>query len=91
VTDYGLAFRIIRAALDAKQTELAEAMGTTASTLSLIECGKRNPSLDMITRFSVSTAWPMPMVVALADGSVSKDMAVSIVKELLRGNNEANP
>lgn len=46
--DYAKAFRIIRAAFGLRQSELAERMPVTASQLSLIEAGKRQPSLRVV-------------------------------------------
>lgn len=47
-TDFAKAFRVIRAAYALQQAELALQIGISASQLSLIEKGKRQPSLKVI-------------------------------------------
>lgn len=65
-TNYAKAFRIIRAAFGLKQAELAERMPVTASQLSLIESGKRQPSLRVIDSFAQAVGIPSALVSLLA-------------------------
>lgn len=65
-SNYAKAFRIIRAAFGLKQSQLAERMPITASQLSLIESGKRQPSLRVIDSFANAVGIPSALVSLLA-------------------------
>jgi len=67
--DYAKAFRIIRAAFGLRQSELAERMPVTASQLSLIESGKRQPSLKVVDALAHAVGVPSPLVSLLASDS----------------------
>ena len=64
--DYGKAFRIIRAAFGLRQSELAERMPITASQLSLIEAGKRQPSLRVVSGLADAVGVPAALISLLA-------------------------
>jgi transcriptional regulator with XRE-family HTH domain len=64
--DYGKAFRIARAIAGLQQAELAESAGLDASHLSLIESGKRNPSLNTIRKFCRALDISEPLLALLA-------------------------
>jgi transcriptional regulator with XRE-family HTH domain len=64
--DYAKAFRIIRAAFGLKQSELAERMPISASQLSLIEAGKRQPSVGVIDALARAVGVPSALVSLLA-------------------------
>ena len=64
--DYGKAFRIIRAAFGLRQSELAERMPITASQLSLIEAGKRQPSLRVVNGLAEAVGVPSALIALLA-------------------------
>jgi XRE family transcriptional regulator, fatty acid utilization regulator len=64
--NYGKAFRIIRAAFGLRQSELAERMPITASQLSLIEAGKRQPSLRVVNGLATAVGVPSALVSLLA-------------------------
>lgn len=68
-SDYAKAFRIIRAAFGLKQSELAARIPITASQLSLIEAGKRQPSLRVIERLAASVGVPMALISLLASAT----------------------
>ena len=70
--DYAKAFRIIRAAFGLRQADLAERMPITASQLSLIEAGKRQPSLRVVESLAAAVAVPAALVTLLA--SDTEDM-----------------
>ena len=64
--DYAKAFRIIRAAFGLRQCELAERMPITASQLSLIEAGKRQPSLRVVNGLANAVGVPAALISLLA-------------------------
>jgi transcriptional regulator with XRE-family HTH domain len=70
--DYAKSFRIIRAAFGLKQSDLAAKMPVTASQLSLIESGKRQPSLKVVDALATAVGVPSALVSLLA--SNAKDM-----------------
>lgn len=51
---------------DLSQAELAKRMGITPSYVSHLESGRREPSLDLLRRFSAVTGAPVGMMVAAA-------------------------
>lgn len=65
-SDYAKAFRIIRAAFGLKQSELAERMPISSSQLSLIEAGKRQPSLKVIDSLATAVGIPAALISLLA-------------------------
>jgi transcriptional regulator with XRE-family HTH domain len=67
--NYGKAFRIIRAAFGLRQSELAERMPITASQLSLIEAGKRQPSLRVVNALASAVGVPAALVSLLASSA----------------------
>ena len=87
--DYAKAFRIIRAAFGLRQSDLAERMPVTASQLSLIEAGKRQPSLRVVNALAEAVGIPAALVSVLA--STEEDLVGSsnehisdLAKALLR-------
>ena len=64
--DFAKAFRIIRAAFGLSQSELAERMPITASQLSLIEAGKRQPSLRVVNGLGAAVGVPSALISLLA-------------------------
>ncbi len=65
-TDFAKAFRVIRAAHGLQQAELAQRIGISASQLSLIETGKRQPSLKVISNLGGATSIPTSLIALLA-------------------------
>lgn len=57
------ALRLIRVFHDMKQNELAERLGVSNSHLSEIEAGKKQPTLDLINRYSVEFDIPSSSIV----------------------------
>ncbi len=87
--DYAKAFRIIRAAFGLQQSVLAARMSISASQLSLIEAGKRQPSLRVVNALANAVGVSPAMISLLASTSedaVSKsDQNVSeLARALLR-------
>jgi transcriptional regulator with XRE-family HTH domain len=68
--NYAKAFRIIRAAFGLRQSELAERMPVSASQLSLIEAGKRKPSLRVVNSLAAAVGIPAALVSLLAANPV---------------------
>ena len=71
--NYAKAFRIIRAAFGLKQSELAARMPITASQLSLIEAGKRQPSLRVVNGLAAAVGVPAALISLLASAPSDVD------------------
>jgi transcriptional regulator with XRE-family HTH domain len=87
--NYAKAFRVIRAAFGLKQAELAERMPISASQLSLIEAGKRQPSLKVLDSFARAVGVPSALLSLLAStpddvNSVGEETVSDLAKSLLR-------
>ncbi len=63
---YGRAIRIVRTAYGLTQAELADRLTIKASHLSLVESGKRQPSLKALGEISVALGVPMHLLTLLA-------------------------
>ena len=64
--DYAKSFRIIRAAFGLQQAELAARMSISPSQLSLIESGRRQPSLRVVNALASAVDVPAAIVTLLA-------------------------
>lgn len=64
--DYGKAIRIGRAIAGLQQKELAELAGVNPSHISLIEFGKRKPSLDTVEKLAKALQIPDDLLTLLA-------------------------
>jgi transcriptional regulator with XRE-family HTH domain len=85
-TDFAKAFRVIRAAFGLQQAELAQRIGISASQLSLIEKGKRQPSLKVVNNLGGATGVPASLIMLLASDPkelADEDMS-SLASALLR-------
>lgn len=87
--NYGKAFRIIRAAFGLRQSELAERMPITASQLSLIEAGKRQPSVRVVDGLASAVGVPAALISLLASdpedvGAQSNEDIADLSRALLR-------
>src|ERR1700680_980492 len=87
--NYGKAFRIIRAAFGLRQSELADRMPISASQLSLIEAGKRQPSLRVVNALAHAVGVPAALIALLAsteeDVQTKSDQDISdLARVLLR-------
>ena len=85
-TDIAKAFRVIRAAYGLQQAELAPRIGISASQLSLIEKGKRQPSLRVITNLGEALGVPTSLIMLLASDpeEVADKDITSLATVLLR-------
>lgn len=70
--NYGKAIRTARAAVGLKQHELAKRADITKSHLSLIEAGKRTPSLEALESLARELGVPVHLLMLLA--SEPKDL-----------------
>ncbi len=66
--EYGRALKVCRAALELTQQDVAKKAQITTSYLSLIEGGKRSPSLATLERISKAMGVPTHLVMLLAAG-----------------------
>ncbi len=64
--NYGKAIRIVRTAFGLSQAELAKRLSVTASHLSLLESGKRQPSVNVLREISLALEIPMHLLTLLA-------------------------
>jgi transcriptional regulator with XRE-family HTH domain len=71
--DYAKAFRVIRAAFGLRQSELAARMPITASQLSLIEAGKRQPSVRVVDSLATAVGVPSALISLLASNAEEVD------------------
>ena len=72
--NYGKALRIARAASGLQQQELASRAGLTASYVSLVEMGKRNPSVMAIKKLSKALQLPPHLLTLLATEPEDTDL-----------------
>jgi transcriptional regulator with XRE-family HTH domain len=64
--DYGKGIRIARAVAGIRQKQLAKLSGLDASHISLIEKGKRRPSLEALEKLSKALNIPQDLLVLLS-------------------------
>ena len=85
-TDYAKAFRVIRAAFGLQQADLAERIGISPSQLSLIEKGKRQPSLRVIEKLASVMRIPTSLVTLLASSpdELADEDTSDLARALLR-------
>lgn len=95
--DYAKAFRILRAAFGLRQAELAERLSIGASQLSLIESGRRRPSLKTVDELARALGVPKALVVLLASepGQLDRqanadieDLSRALLRLLVSASNE---
>lgn len=98
--DYGKALRIARAASGLQQQELAKRAGLTPSYVSLVEMGKRNPSVGAIKKLSQALQIPPHLFTLLATEEADTDLVDSkeldslgnsLVRLLLRTTSSESP
>ena len=88
--DYGRAIRVIRSAHGLSQRQLADRLDVSPSHLSLVESGKRDPSLKLLEQIAASLAVPMHLLTLLASdvGNVDDpdhaEHIAQVAKALLR-------
>jgi transcriptional regulator with XRE-family HTH domain len=72
-TNYGKAFRVVRAAHGWQQADMARRLDISSSALSLIEAGKRKPSVDVIDKLATVVNVPSALIVLLASDDMDVD------------------
>ena len=88
--EYGRAIRVVRSAHGLSQRQLADRIGASSSHLSLIESGKRDPSLKLLEEIAGSLAVPMHLLTLLAsdigdiDDPKHAGQIAAVAKALLR-------
>ena len=88
--EYGRAIRVVRSAHGLSQRQLADRIGGSPSHLSLIESGKRAPSLKLLEEIADSLAVPMHLLTLLAsdvgvvDDPKHAEQIADVAKALLR-------
>ena len=88
--EYGRAIRVVRSAHDLSQRQLAERIGISPSHLSLVESGKRDPSLKLLEEIAGSLTVPMHLLTLLAsdvgdvDDPKHAEQIADVAKALLR-------
>jgi transcriptional regulator with XRE-family HTH domain len=88
--DYGKAIRVVRTAYGLTQADLAQRLSVGASQLSLIEAGKRQPSLQVLDDVSVALGVPPHLLTLLAsepsdiDDPKNAAEVAELAKSLLR-------
>lgn len=96
--NYAKAFRIIRATFGLRQSELADRMPISASQLSLIEAGKRQPSLKVVNALARAVGVPAALVTLLASTAQEvedrpaddiSDLARALLKLLVSAKEES--
>ena len=85
-TNYGKAFRVVRAAHGWQQADMARRLGISSSALSLIEAGKRKPSVEVIDKLATVVNVPSALVVLLAsdEADVDDENISALANALLR-------
>lgn len=74
--NFARAIRLCRAAFGLQQAELARNAGIGASHLSLLESGKRQPSIETIRKLCLSLGMPVDLFMMLsANPDESADMS----------------
>lgn len=98
---YGKAIKIVRAAHGLKQRELAERLSIGPSQLSLIEAGKRQPSVGVLDEIALALQVPPHLLTVLAsepsdidkriDPKQMSDLAKSLLELLVASGETAVP
>src|SRR6266542_5415607 len=97
--DYGKAVRVARAISGLQQKELADRAELNSSYVSIIEMGKRKPSLKAVRALSNALELPPDLLtllgtepedLALADSAEVEEVAKSLVRVLLAESPQAN-
>ena len=75
---YGEALRLIRTFHDVSQSDLASDLGISRSYLSEIESGKKNPSLDLLQKYSTHFNMPLSSLILFSEnaGESERDLKV---------------
>ena len=95
--DYSRAIRIGRALADISQRDLAEKISVDASLVSMLENGRRKPSLEILTKIADELRIPFHLFTLLAskpreikdaDPVTVRRLALALTKLLLSGGED---
>ena len=96
--DYGRAIRIVRTAYGLSQSQLAERLSIGTSHVSLLEAGKRQPSVQLLEEVSTVLNVPPHLLTLLASEPVDiddpknaeaiADLAHALLKLLVSGDKQ---
>ena len=85
--NYGKAIRVTRALADISQRELAKALDTDPSYISLLEANKREPSREVLEKLAAAFNVPLHLLILLAteegDAGATKENRLSEIAEVL--------
>lgn len=81
---YGEALRLVRAFHDESQTDLAQSLQISRSYLSELESGKKNPSLDLLKRYSEHFRLPVSTLVLFSESDCYSEQDVRVKSALSR-------
>ena len=73
MSNYARAFRVVRAFRGWQQSEAAGRLGLSASALSLIENGKRRPSIGVIDKLSKEAGVRLTVIALLAEAATPEE------------------
>lgn len=81
------ALRLIRAFYDVSQSDLSDRLGISKSYLSEIESGKKQPSIDILNKYSAQFDIPLSSIMFfsenLDDGKVTEKLRVGFAKKII--------
>jgi transcriptional regulator with XRE-family HTH domain len=84
MVDYGKALRQARAIKELKQEVLADAAGISSNYISMIEQGKRKPSVDVLEQLATALSVPVWVLVVLGSTDVPDGVRSAAMAELTK-------
>jgi transcriptional regulator with XRE-family HTH domain len=85
--NYGKAIRVTRALADISQRELARALDTDPSYISLLEANKREPSREVLEKLAEAFGVPLHLLILMAteegDAGASEENRLSEIAQVL--------
>ena len=84
MVDYGKALRQARAIKELKQEVLADAAGISSNYVSMIEQGKRKPSVDVLEGLAKALSVPVWVFVVLGSADVPDGVRSAAMAELTK-------
>lgn len=85
LNDVGKSIRLIRTVRGQGLAQLAQASGLSSPFLSLVESGKRSPSVETLQRIAVALGVPGFLLIALASGGYGVDRTGNSQADRLMG------
>jgi transcriptional regulator with XRE-family HTH domain len=81
---YGEALRLVRTFHEESQSNLAQSLSISRSYLSELESGKKNPSLDLLQRYSIHFSIPLSTLVLFSESDCLTPEDVKVKSALSR-------